>query len=72
MFCRDVERNKIGDYNIPKHVTDQNTLEIQIEYMKKMDAEQQQTKTPNVISILKLSFLQLKESIKYLNSIIYL
>ena len=30
VFCIEVEINKIGDYNIPKHVTDQNSLEIQI------------------------------------------
>ena len=46
--------NSIGDYKIPKHITDQNTLEILIENMKKMDIEQQPTKPQNVISILKL------------------
>ena len=42
VFCRDVEMNTIGDYKIPKHVTDQNTLEILIENMKKMDTKHQQ------------------------------
>ena len=41
MFCRDMEINKIGDHKISKHVTDQNTLEILIENLKKMDTEQQ-------------------------------
>ena len=45
MFCRDGGRNTIGDYRIPKHLTDQNTLEILIENMKKMDTEQQQINT---------------------------
>ena len=40
VFCRDVERNKIEDYKIPKHVTDQNSFEILIENMNKMDTEQ--------------------------------
>ena len=40
VFCRDVERNKIEDYKIPKHETDQNSLEILIENMNKMDTEQ--------------------------------
>ena len=42
-------------------MTDQNTLEILKENMKKIDTEQQQTKPQNGISILKLvmSFLQL-------------
>ena len=34
VFCRDVKINKIGNYKIPKHVTDQNSLEILIENMK--------------------------------------
>ena len=53
--------NTIGDYKIPKQVTNQNTLEILMEIMKKMDTEQQQIKPQNVISILKLviSFLQM-------------
>ena len=38
-FCWDMEINKIGDYKIPKHVTDQNSLEIPIVNMKKMDSE---------------------------------
>ena len=41
VFCRHVE---IGNYKIPKHVTDQNTLEILIENTKKMDTEQLQIK----------------------------
>ena len=46
---------------IPKHVTDQNTLEILIENMKKMDTEQKHIKLQNMIFILKLvmSFLLL-------------
>ena len=35
-----MEMNTIGNYKILKLVTDQNTLEIQIENMKKMDTEQ--------------------------------
>ena len=35
VFCKDVEMNTIGDYKIPKYVTDQNTLEILMENMKK-------------------------------------
>ena len=35
MFCRDMEMNTIGDYKIPKHVTNQNTLEILMENMKR-------------------------------------
>ena len=31
--------NIIEDYKIPKNVTDQNSLEILIENMKKMDTE---------------------------------
>ena len=34
VFSREVEMNTIGDYKIPKHVTDQNTLEILIENKK--------------------------------------
>ena len=47
--------NSIRDYKFPKLVTDQNTLEIQ---MEKMNTERQ-TKPQNVLSILKLvmSFL---------------
>ena len=63
----------IGDCKIPKHVTDQNTLEILIESMKKINTEQHQTKPQNMISILKLvmSFLLLiqEESNKHFNSI---
>ena len=49
------------EYKIPKSVTDQNSLEILIENMKKMDTEQQQTEPQNMIFILKLviSFLLL-------------
>ena len=63
----------IGDYKIPKQLMDQNTLEILIENMKKIDTEQQQTKPQNMIPILKLvmSFLLLiqEESNKHFNSI---
>ena len=45
--------NTIGDYKIPKHITDQNTLELLIENTKKMDTEQQQIKPQNMIFILK-------------------
>ena len=65
--------NTIGNNKIPKHVTDQNTLEILIENMKKRDTEQQQTEPQNMIFILKLvmSFLLWvqEESNKYFNSI---
>ena len=40
VFYRDVEMRTIGDYKIPKHIMDQNTLEILIENMKKIDTEQ--------------------------------
>ena len=73
MFCRDVEMNAIRDHNILKLVTDQNTLEILMKNLKKMDQEQQQTKPQNMISILKLvmSFLLLvqEEANKHFNSI---
>ena len=73
MFCNDVEMNTIGDYKIPKHVTDQNILEILMEIMKKMNTEQQQTKVHNGISTLKLVMLfQLlvqEESNKHFNFI---
>ena len=63
----------IGDYKIPKHIMDQNTLETFIENMKKIDREQHQTKPQNMIPILKLvmSFLILiqEESNKHFNSI---
>ena len=63
----------IGDYKIPKHVMDQNSLEILIENMKKIDSEQRQTKPRNMIPILKLvmPFLLLieVESNKHFNSI---
>ena len=49
----------LGDYKIPKHVMGQNTLEILIENMNKIDREQHQTskydsyiKISNVISII--------------------
>ena len=42
VFCRDVEMNTVGNYKIPKHVTDQNSLEILIENIRKMNIEQQQ------------------------------
>ena len=54
VFCRYVEMNKIEDYKIPKHVTDQNSLEILIEKTNKMDTEQQPTEPQNMIFILKL------------------
>ena len=44
-----MKMNTTGDYKIPKYVTDQNILEILIENMKKMDAEQKQTKPRNMI-----------------------
>ena len=54
VFCRDVEMNTIRGYKIPKHVTDENTLEILIENTKKMNTEQQQIKPQNMIFIIKL------------------
>ena len=56
-----MEINTIVDYRIPKHVTDQNTLELLIENIKGMDTEQQQIKPQNIIFILILvmSFLLL-------------
>ena len=63
----------IGDYKIPKHVMDQNTLEILIENIKKIDIEQHQTKPQSMILILKLvqSFLLLiqEEPNKHFNFI---
>ena len=56
VFCKDVEINQIGDYKIFKCVTDQNSLEILRENMKKMETEQRQTKPKNVIFILKCHF----------------
>ena len=49
-----MEMRTIGDYKIPKHVMNQNTLEILIENRKKIDTEQHQTKPQNMIPILKL------------------
>ena len=73
VFCNDVELKTIGEYQIPKTVNDQNTLEILIENMKKIDLQEQQTKPQNMISVLKLilSFLLLvqDESIKYFNTL---
>ena len=73
VFCGYVEINEIGDYKIPKPVTDQNSLEIQIENVKKMDTEQQQIEHQNMIFILKsvMSFLLLlqEELNKHFNSI---
>ena len=73
VFYRDMEMRTIGDYKIPKHVMDQNSLEILIESMKKIDTEQHQTKPQNMIPILKLvlSFLLLiqEETNKHFNSI---
>ena len=68
-----MEINKIGNYKIPKHGTDQNSLEILIENMKKMDTEQQQTEPQNMTFILELVMLFLllvqEESNKHFNSI---
>ena len=49
MFCSDVKIDTIVEYNVPKHITDQNTLKILTENKKKMDTEQQQTKSQNMI-----------------------
>ena len=70
VFYRDMEMRIIGDYKIPKHVMDQNTLEILKENRKKIDTEQHQTKPQNMIPMLKLvmPFLQ-EESNKHFNSI---
>ena len=59
MFCTDVKINIIGEYEIPKYVTDQHTIGILIDNTIKMDTEQQQTEPQNMIFILKLemSFL---------------
>ena len=54
VFCRDVESNKIEDYKIPKHVADQNSLEILIKSMKKMDIEQRQTEPQNMNFFIKI------------------
>ena len=68
-----MEMTTIGDYKIPKHVMDQNTMEILIENRKKIDTEQHQTKPQNMIPMLKLvmSFLLLiqEESNKHFYSI---
>ena len=73
VFFRDVEMNSIGYYKIPHRVTDQNTLEILIETVKKMKTEQQQTEPQNMLFMLKLvmSFLLLvqEESNKHFSSI---
>ena len=73
VFCRCVKINKIANYKIPKHVIDQNSLEILIENMKKMATEQQQTEPQDMIFILKLvmsSLLLVQEkSNKHLNHI---
>ena len=65
--------NTTGDCKIPKHIIDQNTLEVLLENIKKIDTEQQQTKSQNVISILELvmslALLVQEESNKHLNSI---
>ncbi len=45
--------NTVKDYKIPKYVTDQVSLEILMENMKKMDREQY-TKHENVISNIKV------------------
>ena len=72
-FYRDMEMRTIGGYKISKHVTCQNTLEILIENMEKINTEQHQTKPQNIILILKLvtSFLLLiqEETNKHSNSI---
>ena len=51
MFFRHVEMNTIRNYKIPKLLIGQNTLEILIENMKKMDTEQQKTKPQNMFFI---------------------
>ena len=51
VFYRDMEMRTIEDYKIPKYVMGQNTLEILIENMKKIDAEKHQTKPQNMIKI---------------------
>ena len=53
--------NKIENYKIPWNETGQNTLEILMENMKKMDTELQWTNLQNVISMLRfvMSFLLL-------------
>ena len=60
MSCRDVEMNTIGNYNIPKCVTDQSILEILIENMKK-SIQNNSKSNLKMIFILKLvmSFLLL-------------
>lgn len=35
VFCSDVEMSAIGEYRISKHVTEENTLQILMENMKK-------------------------------------
>ena len=73
MFFRDVEINEIGDYKIPKHGTDQNTLEILIGNMKKNGHRTTANLPQNIIFILKLVMLFLlfvqEESNKHFNSI---
>ena len=63
----------IGDYKIPKHIMDQNSLEIRRENRKKIDTEQHQTKRQNMIPMIKLvmSFLKMiqEESNKHFNCI---
>ena len=54
MSYRQVKMNTMEDHKIPKNATEQNTLEILMKNMKKMDTEKQQTKHQNVISITKL------------------
>ena len=51
VFCRDVEISSIGNYKIPKYVTGQNSLETLMKSIKKIDKEQQQIKSQNVICI---------------------
>ena len=72
-FCNDEKINTVGGYKIPKYVTDQNTLEILMDNIKKMDTEQQQTKVQNMILIIELviSFLlsMQEESNEYFYSI---
>ena len=57
--------NSIQGYKIFKHVTDQNTLEIPIENMKKMDTEH----NSELKSVMSFLLLLQEESNEYLNLI---
>ena len=50
-----MEINTTGDFNIPKHLTDQNTLEILMESTNKMDTDQQQINTTKCDFYIKIS-----------------